>query len=434
MTPLYYSAGMSPSQQAKITSHIDKLIAKDLAANKQKPNAPINDETFLRRAYLDIIGRIPTISEYNDFMNSKDRDRRNKVIDKLFDSKGYTSHNYNYWADALRAKLTRGKTHLDAYQLWIKQSIDKNMPYDQFVKEMISSEGLLFQPGNGKVGYYNRDQGMLEDNLSNTMQLFLGTSVVCAQCHDHPYNRYTQMDYYKLLGFIIGTKLNYKSDLSLYPKDAKGRIIPGHKRKKMNEESMEGMVKKGKTGSPREQRKVQRATFIAMNHTGMGKIQLPNTYDYEDGKPNEWIKADVPYAPQVNINYDSSNGAKKPFYNYNNDQNTDYSNDVNSRMYFAQWITSKDNPMFTKTIVNRLWYRLWGTPLAGKLLDMKESDLGTNPELTKFLIKAMQYAKFDMKIFMKMVMKSKSYQRAKTQEQVSYKKFHFQGKYFLTFF
>ena len=429
ISPFISFAEITTEQEKKISAHIDKLITAGLEEKNIKPNPLINDDVFLRRVYLDVVGRIPTIDEYNSFMNSNDPNRRDKIIDKLFDSKGYVSHNYNYWADALRAKLTRGKTHLDSYQLWIKQSIDKNMPYDQFVKELISAEGLLFQPGNGKVGYYNRDQGMLEDNLSNTMQLFLATSVVCAQCHDHPYNRYTQMDYYKLFAFIKGTKLNYKSDLSLYPKDEKGRLIPSHKLKKMKvDEFGDSMSKMGKgSGAPREKRKIQRATFIAMNHNGMGKINLPDTYSYEDAKPGEEIKAGVPYAPEVNINYNSSNGATKPLYQYKNDEKTDYSTDVNSRRYFADWITSRENPMFTKTIVNRLWYRIWGTPLVGKLMDMKEKSMGANPKLTEFMIKVMKEVNYDMKKFMKVIVKSKSYQRAKTQEEISYRTYAFPG-------
>ena len=428
IAPFLSFAELTKEQEKKISDYIDKLINDDLQKNNIKPNAPISDEVFLRRVYLDVVGRIPTIDEYNSFMNSQNPNRRDSIIDSLFESKGYISHNYNYWADALRAKLTRGKTHLDAYQLWIKQSIAKNMPYDQFVSELITAEGLLFKPGNGKVGYYNRDNGMLEDNLSNTMQLFLATSVVCAQCHDHPYNRYTQMDYYKLFAFINGTKLNYKSDLSLYPKDSKGRIIPSHKLKKMklDEYGMDMSKSKG-SGAPREKRKIQRATFIAMNHNGKGKINLPNTYDYEDAKPGQEINAGVPYGPEVSINYKSSNGATKPQYKYKNDERTDYSTDVNSRKYFADWITSTDNPMFTKTIANRLWFRIWGTPLAGKLMDMKESSMGANPQLTAFMIKVMKKVDYDMKAFMKVILKSKAYQRAKTQDQVNYKTYRFQG-------
>ena len=429
ISPFISYSEMSRDQEKMISAQIDKLIDDALQKKNIKPNAAISDEAFLRRIYLDVAGRIPSLEEYELFMSSKDPERRDKEIDKLFAGKAYISHNYNYWADALRAKLTRGKTHLDGYQLWIKQSVAANMPYNQFVKELITAEGLLFKPGNGKVGYYVRDSQMLEDNLSNTMQLFLATSVVCAQCHDHPYNRYTQMDYYKLFAFINGTKLNYKSALSLSPVDEKGRAIPGHKLKQMKKDEY-GMdlatMGKG-SGAAREKRKIQRSTFISMNHNGLGKIKLPDTYSYEDGKPGQEIIAGVPYGPSVKINYESDNGASKPFYVYKNDEKTPYDKDVNSRKYFAEWITSDENPMFAKTIVNRLWSRLWGTPLVGNLLDMKESSMGTNPELTSFLISVMQKNNYDMKLFMKVVVKSKAYQRAATQEEVSYKTYNFQG-------
>ena len=428
LSPLIYCADMSSEKQNEIAAQIDKLIDAGLKAQGIKANAQISDEVFLRRAYLDAIGRIPTLEEYNEFMNSKDPDRRNKVLDKIFDSKGYVSHNYNYWADALRAKLTYGKTHLDSYQLWIKQSIASNMRYDQFVKELLSAEGLLFQPGNGKVGYYVREHNMLLDNMSNTMQLFLATSIVCAQCHDHPYNEYTQLDYYKLAAFTNGTKLNFKSDRSLYLTDKKGKVLSKGQLMKLKKEGKlpESMMMKGNgSGAAREKRKIQRSAFIAMNHNGLGKINLPENYMYDDAKPNQEILADVPYGPKVKINYESSNGASKPVYNYKNDERTPYDKDVNSRKYFAEWVTSKENPMFTKTIVNRLWYRIWGVPLVSKLLDMRQKSMGPNPELTAYLIKTMQEINFDMKLFQKIILKTQSWQRASTEEVKG--RYYFQG-------
>ena len=403
---LVHAAELSEQQQQKLSSYIDKLILKNLQSKGIKPNPPASDEVFLRRIYLDITGRIPTLQEYKNYMKSNEATRRDDEIDKLFESKGYISHNFNYWVEALRAKTMHKKTFFENYHLWIKKSIANNKPYDKFVYELISSEGFLHEIDNGSTGYYARDVGMPFDNLANTMQLFNATSLVCAQCHDHPYNEYTQLDFYKLAAFNNGTTFSSKVD---------------NGKKKKKDKTAEKVFK------TREQKKIQRATNGAVIHTGRGKINLPDDYNYEDHQPNELVLADVPYGPKVSINYDSSNGTKEQTFKYRKLTASTQQKQVNSRKYFAEWLTSKDNPMFTKTIVNRLWDRLFGTPLAGKILDMNEKSMGTNPELTKFMIKMMKHINYDTKMFMKIITKSNFYQRSATQEKVTLKKYHFQG-------
>ena len=198
--------------EAQLVRSVDRLIQKNLDAKGLKPNPDISDEVFVRRAYLDIAGRTPTLAEYRVFIKSKDADKRNRLIDTLITSPGHVSHSFNYWADALRATSWIKKANGKSYLLWIKTSIAKNQPYDAFVRDLVRAEGPLFEPGNGSAGYYLRDFQMPLDNVANTLQLFLGTSMVCAQCHDHPYNDWSQMDFYKLAAFTDGTMTNAKSN------------------------------------------------------------------------------------------------------------------------------------------------------------------------------------------------------------------------------
>ena len=174
----------------KAAKEIDALVEDGLKKHDLKPNAEINDETFVRRAYLDIAGRIPTIEEAETFHGSTDDRKRAQLIGDLLDSDGAVSHGYNFWADVLRinTKLgTRAAEGEAAYQLWLKKSLDENMPYDQFVRELVSARGTVWD--NGAVGYYLRDRGMPLDNMSNTVRVFLGTRLECAQCHDHPFDK-----------------------------------------------------------------------------------------------------------------------------------------------------------------------------------------------------------------------------------------------------
>ena len=293
------------------------------------------------------------------------------------------------------------------YKHWLKKSLEANQPYNQFVHELLTAEGPLYKPGNGAVGYYYRDFAMPLDNMANTMQVFLATSMVCAQCHDHPYKKWSQMDFYKLAAFANETYVNQK------------RIDEG-----LTKQVAKSGLSTKKTGNSRGFTKEMWPLFQGVYNSGTGKIKLPADYDYDDAKPNQVIHAGVPFGPQVKIDYDSSNGARKRIYSFKMDR--EYKGkSINGRKFLAEWVTSPENPMFTKTIVNRLWDRMMGVSLVGKLTDMKESQLGVNPNLTQFLITLMKKIKYDQKKFMRIIAKTQIYQRDSSQNITG--KYYFPG-------
>lgn len=385
------------ANQALASEYVDTLIDQDLQAKGEQPGAIVFDETFLKRAYLDITGRIPTLNEYERFFATEAPDKRIALIDELLNSAGYVSASHNYWMDALRAKFRVGKNTFGPYINWIAQSIKQNMPYDQFAYELVASEGRISDPENGAVGYYLRDDSvgfMAEDSLSNTMQLFLATDILCAQCHDHPYKKWTQRDFYELMAFTNGTLV-------------RGTAL--NRRGEMGYQYMLDILKP--TSTPQKNgfkgyyKSLQRGAYKG----GTGTAQLPPDYKYDDGEPNQIINAKVPFGDPVEIDYDNPN--PNTDYHFIDHVRKDPRPDVRSRMHFAKWITSPENPMFTKTIVNRLWGRVFGSTLIGNNLDMKESDMGENPKLTAFLIDVMKRAKYDQKVFMKILYQTQSYQR-----------------------
>ncbi|MDP1589720.1 MAG: DUF1549 domain-containing protein, partial [Prosthecobacter sp.] len=169
---------------------IDELVNAKLAKEKITPNKPASDDIFVRRVYLDVVGRIPTLQETTRFLKNNDPDKRSKLIDELIASDGYVQNFYNYWADILRMKsqMVGGGQSLPAfygYSNWLKSSLRENKPYDQMVREVVTADGKSYE--NGAIGFYIRDYNMPLDNMAVTTQIFLGTSMVCAQCHNHPF-------------------------------------------------------------------------------------------------------------------------------------------------------------------------------------------------------------------------------------------------------
>ena len=189
---------------------IDAILAKGYSKNKVKPLPLADDATFVRRAHLQVGGRIPTYQETTGFLESNDPQKHSTLIDRILNSEAYDSHTFNWWADLLRIQSPArngGANNVGggvSYAMWMMNAIRQNMPFDEVARKRITAKGYPWN--NGAVGYYMRDAGMPLDNMSNTTQVFLGTQMVCAQCHNHPFDKWTQMEYYQMAAYTYGVQ------------------------------------------------------------------------------------------------------------------------------------------------------------------------------------------------------------------------------------
>ncbi|MBL8898448.1 MAG: DUF1549 domain-containing protein, partial [Planctomycetes bacterium] len=180
---------------AKFAAAIDRLVDADLARAGVPANPPSDDATFVRRAYLQIVGRIPTAEEARAFLADRSAEKRTQLIDRLLVSPGHESHLFTWYADLLRAKSRlANQISGEPYLHWIKSAVAANEPYDQIARDLLTASGAAHARENGETGYYLRDRGMPEDNMANTARVFLGTRLECAQCHNHPFDKWTQKD------------------------------------------------------------------------------------------------------------------------------------------------------------------------------------------------------------------------------------------------
>ncbi len=197
VVPLGAPVKETPSEK----NFIDKFIFAKLKEVGMPPSKITDDSTFLRRVTLDMVGRLPTIQEAKSFINDKSPKKRDALVDRLIMTEEYAEFFANKWSSLLRNKRSNGaqlQTTMAFYN-WIKESFYNNKPYDRFVREIIAASGDIKQsPPTVWFKQVSSQQAQMED----TAQLFLGTRLQCAQCHHHPYEKWSQNDYYSFMAFF----------------------------------------------------------------------------------------------------------------------------------------------------------------------------------------------------------------------------------------
>ena len=188
-------------------NYVDALVAAKLKKLRISPSELCNDEIFLRRAYLDVIGVPPTVEEYGRFMTSTDLDKRAKLVDELLGRKEFSELWVNKWAEVLQVKSSQQVSYkaMFLYYNWLVEKLSKNTPMDQMVQELLGANGGTFK--NPSTNFYQATNVTLE-MTENVAQVFMGMRIQCAQCHNHPFDRWTQDDYYGFAAFFsqIGRK------------------------------------------------------------------------------------------------------------------------------------------------------------------------------------------------------------------------------------
>ena len=199
--PVSYNPQKLPLMQESV-NRINRVIERRLAESKIPYNAPVNDHLFVRRIYLDLTGTIPRYEQIESFVRSRNPYKRSLLINQLLASEGFVSHTYNYFADMFRiqSNVPGENLRMDAFSSWLKDSLRSNKPYNRLVYDMVSATGRMQE--NPAVGYHLRDIGMKLDHVSFMTKIFLAKDITCAQCHDHPFEEWTQMDYYTFAAFL----------------------------------------------------------------------------------------------------------------------------------------------------------------------------------------------------------------------------------------
>lgn len=349
----------------QLRNTIDSRVEAVWKAKKIAPAESSTDAEFLRRVYLDLLGTIPTFDEAVAFLDDKAVDKRSKLIDRLLDDPRFAGHQSEVWDQVLfgRNPPGYGTDKREGFQTWLRKQFSDNTPYDQWVKAILMAEGNTVDDGAPMFFVQYRNQP--EDATEAVTQKFLGVQLQCARCHDHPFEPWTQLDFYGTAAFFARLQVvdaGKKNNLTMY---AIGE-------KNLGDVLFTGPVTEQEVGKKGEPVKPK-----FLHGDALVEPELPK--DFEE--PRNFPNGMMPPKPKFS----------------RKDQ-------------LASWITKADNPYFARAVANRVWAQFMGRGIVHPVDNMSESNEPSHPELLDELASAMVAHKFDLKWYIRELVNSRVYQ------------------------
>jgi len=335
-------------------SRLDQLVFGRLAQLNLQP-VLCSDAVFIRRAYLDVIGTLPTAREAREFMVDPDTEnKRRLLIDSLLDRKEFADYWAMKWGDILRIKaefpVNLWPNAAQAYHRWVRASIAQNKPYDQFVREMLTASGSNFRVG--PVNFYRAIQNRTPEGIARTVALtFMG-----ARAESWPTNRLAGMT-------AFFAQIGYKPTAEW-------------KEEHVFWDPLGSSTVAGNTAPGRAA-----VAAIGQSSNSVAQVSLPALTNLAP------FEAVFPDGTRVKLPADRD-----------------------PREIFADWLITPQNPWFTRSIVNRVWAWLVGRGIIHEADDIRDDNPPSNPALLAYLEKEMVAGHYDLKTFYRLILNSQTYQ------------------------
>lgn len=325
---------------------IDELIDQKLKLLKIQPSDLTDDHVFVRRVYLDAIGVLPTADEARRFVMDDRPDKRLRLIDALLARPEFADLWALRWSDVLRnEEKVLDPKGVAVFHRWIRDSIGEGKPIDRFVRELMRAVGSSYEKPATNFWRANRDASTRGETVA---RLFLGIRLQCAKCHNHPFDRWTQDDYYAWSA--VFARLDYE-------------IIQNERRDKLDKNEFVGeqIIQIGDGG------------FV--EHPRTGQLVLARMLGGDELGPGSYQDRLTP---------------------------------------LAVWLTSPDNKMFARTMVNFIWYHLLGRGLVEPIDDLRPTNPASNEPLLQALADEFVQNDFELRHLVRIILASRVYQLSST--------------------
>jgi hypothetical protein len=339
--PFPYKIDDAVFRKAARNNYIDDAILNHLRALHIPPSQRASEAEFIRRAYLDATGTLPSPSEVEKFLQNTSPLKRNQLIDKLINRPEFVDYWTYKWSDLLLVSSNHlSNEEMWSYYKWIRDSVSTNKPWNEFATQVITASGNTLKNGAANYWLIHRDP---LDTSENMAQAFLGINISCAHCHNHPLAKWTQKDYYGMANLFARVRLK--------------TFAPSGFRPGVGPLFNDVTVYSAPTGEFMDDRLM---------------IPLPP-------KPLDAaaLSSEIP---------------------------------GDTRLYFAKWLTSPENPFFARNIVNRIWRNFMGRGLIEPVDDLRDTNPATNDELLNALVKDFVAHGYDVDYLIRTIMQSATYQ------------------------
>lgn len=313
---------------------IDEHVLTKLRELNIPPSGRATDAEFLRRAFVDTIGVLPTPDEAKAFLADKAADKRDRLIDALLKRPEYVDYWSHRWSDLF---LVNGDKLMPqamwSYYNWIRRHVAANTPWDAMVRDLLTATGSTLENGGGNFFILNDEPTKCAETVSVA---FMGTSIGCAKCHNHPLEKWTYDQYYAFANLFarVRTKNGMQAEERVIFSDTQGDLVAPL------------------TGKPQPPRPLDALEPVSMTSTEDRRIALAN------------------------------------------------------------WLTSVDNKLFQRAIVNRVWANFFGSGLVEAVDDLRVTNPASNEPLFAAACEYLVKQKFDLKALMRTILQSETYQRS----------------------
>jgi hypothetical protein len=386
---------------------VDEHVFAKLATLNVPPSKPSDDATFIRRAFLDATGALPSPGQVRDFLADADPSKRSKLIDKLLDSPEYV----DYWTlqlcDVLQNRKerdhdVRGVKGVRSFQAWVRSQVAANRPWNEIAKAVLTAAGDVGT--NPQIGYFitvigEKDNPGDSEVADSVAQSFLGTRIGCAKCHNHPLEKFTQDDYYHFAAFFARVSMN-----RVEPKEGRPTELYVATREEKD---------RRRELKQRETSLAESATALAaIASAGKGAGELARSKAQVDERLKQVEEArkqlDELAARPPTVTQPRTHQPLKPRALDRADKELKPGQDP--REVLTAWMTDPANEQFSGAMVNRLWRHFMGVGLVEPVDDLRSSNPPTNPALWKALNREFVAHGYDLKHVMRLILNSRAYQ------------------------
>ena len=345
----------------EVAYEVNRLLAEEAGGEPGQAAPRTDDETFLRRAFLDLIGEAPTPEDVLAFSFQSGDDKRAKIVEALLDDPAFGVNWARYWRDVVMYRKTeqRALAAVNAMSEYLTEQLNNNTPWDRVATDFITATGNIRE--NGETGLIMAQSGRPEDVTAEVSRIFMGIQIQCAQCHDHPTDRWKRQQFHELAAFFprVAIRPDRSSDIPTFN--------------------------------------------VVVN-------DRPFNFRRRTNNNNRYVGTPEHYMPNLDDPTDRGEKIQPTF--FVSGQKLDFgTKDADRRGAIAGWITSKENPWFAKAYVNRVWAELVGEGFYEPVDDLGPDRECAAPETMDYLASAFADSGYDVKWLFRTIIATDAYQR-----------------------